>query len=104
VTVREAAPDDAAALAAAIDAHYAGHDFARRWDEARLAEWLAASPLPGPVNHCLVVSDPSGRLLAGTGNGHLSGTTSWPAGPYWRPERTDVMRCVLKPNQCIRPT
>jgi hypothetical protein len=23
---------------------------------------------------------------------------------YWSPARTDVMRCVLKPNQCIRPT
>jgi len=23
---------------------------------------------------------------------------------YWRPPRTDVMRCVLKPSQCIRPT
>jgi hypothetical protein len=23
---------------------------------------------------------------------------------YWRPVRTDVMRCVLKPSQCIRPT
>jgi hypothetical protein len=23
---------------------------------------------------------------------------------YWSPERTDVMRCVLKPSQCIRPT
>jgi hypothetical protein len=22
---------------------------------------------------------------------------------YWSPERTDVMRCVLKPSQCIRP-
>jgi hypothetical protein len=22
---------------------------------------------------------------------------------YWRPERTDVMRCVLNPSQCIRP-
>ena len=23
---------------------------------------------------------------------------------YWIPARTDVMRCVLKPSQCIRPT
>jgi hypothetical protein len=23
---------------------------------------------------------------------------------YWRPARMDVMRCVLKPSQCIRPT
>jgi non-ribosomal peptide synthetase component F len=23
---------------------------------------------------------------------------------YWSPARTDVMRCVLKPSQCIRPT
>jgi Kef-type K+ transport system membrane component KefB len=22
---------------------------------------------------------------------------------YWSPARTDVMRCVLKPSQCIRP-
>ena len=26
-----------------------------------------------------------------------------PAG-YWSPARTDVMRWVLKPSQCIRPT
>ena len=23
---------------------------------------------------------------------------------YWSPARTDVMRWVLKPSQCIRPT
>ena len=23
---------------------------------------------------------------------------------YWRPVRTEVMRWVLKPSQCIRPT
>jgi hypothetical protein len=23
---------------------------------------------------------------------------------YCRPPRTEVMRCVLKPSQCIRPT
>ena len=23
---------------------------------------------------------------------------------YWSPARTEVMRCVLKPSQCIRPT
>jgi hypothetical protein len=26
------------------------------------------------------------------------------AGSYWRPARTDVMRWVLKPSQCMRPT
>ena len=26
------------------------------------------------------------------------------SGCYWSPARTDVMRCVLKPSQCIRPT
>jgi hypothetical protein len=25
-------------------------------------------------------------------------------GRYWSPARTDVMRCVLKPSQCMRPT
>ena len=28
----------------------------------------------------------------------------WHLSSYWSPERTDVMRCVLKPSQCIRPT
>jgi anti-anti-sigma factor len=26
------------------------------------------------------------------------------AAGHWSPARTDVMRCVLKPSQCIRPT
>ena len=31
--------------------------------------------------------------------------TPWSVGlPYWRPPRTAVMRWVLKPSQCIRPT
>jgi GNAT superfamily N-acetyltransferase len=67
LTVRPAAAAELAEVAAAIDASYAGHDFARRWDQARLAGWLAASPFPDPVNHCMVVSDQSGRLLAGLG-------------------------------------
>ena len=38
------------------------------------------------------------------------GTEAFPREPchrlvsYWSPARTDVMRCVLKPSQCIRPT
>ena len=67
LTVRPADGGELAEVAAAIDASYAGHDFARRWDEERLAGWLAASPLPDPVNHCLVVADSSGRLLGGLG-------------------------------------
>jgi GNAT superfamily N-acetyltransferase len=67
LTVQPAADTELAEIAAAIDASYAGHDFARRWDETRLAGWLAASPFPDPVNHCLVVTDRSGRLLAGLG-------------------------------------
>lgn len=67
LTVRPAANAELAEIGAAIDAHYADHDFARRWDQTRLAGWLAASPFPDPVNHYLVVSDQSGRLLAGLG-------------------------------------
>jgi GNAT superfamily N-acetyltransferase len=67
LTVRPAAPGELAEIAAAVDAWSAGHDFARRWDAARLGDWLAASPLPDPVNHYRVVSDESGRLLAGLG-------------------------------------
>jgi predicted N-acetyltransferase YhbS len=67
LTVRPAAEAELGAIAAAVDEHYAGHDFARRWDTARLAGWLAASPFPDPVNHYLVATDQSGRLLAGLG-------------------------------------
>jgi hypothetical protein len=37
LTVSPAAGAKLAEIAAAIDAHYAGHDFARRWDEKGLA-------------------------------------------------------------------
>jgi predicted N-acetyltransferase YhbS len=67
LTVRPAAPAELGEIAATVDEHYADHDFARRWDATRLADWLAASPLPDPVNHYLVVTDQSGRLLAGLG-------------------------------------
>jgi GNAT superfamily N-acetyltransferase len=67
LTVRAAASAELAEIAAAINAQYASHDFARSWDADRLAGWLAASPLPDPVNHYRVVTDESGRLLAGLG-------------------------------------
>ena len=67
LTVRPADGGELAEIAATIDASYADHDFARRWDEERLADWLAASPFPDPVNHYLVAADRSGRLLAGLG-------------------------------------
>ena len=67
LTVRPAVDAELGEIAATIDAHYAGHDFARRWNQTRLAGWLAASPFPDPVNHYLVVTDQSGRLLAGLG-------------------------------------
>ncbi|HEY1819017.1 MAG TPA: GNAT family N-acetyltransferase [Trebonia sp.] len=67
LTVRPAAEADLDGIAAAIDAHYADHDFARRWDVARLSDWLAASPFSDPVNHYVVVTDQSGQLLAGLG-------------------------------------
>ena len=34
---------------------------------------------------------------------YLNCARSLPAPPYWSPPRTDVMRSVLKPSQCIRP-
>jgi predicted N-acetyltransferase YhbS len=67
LTVRPAAPGELEEVAAAIDGWSASHNFARPWDAARLAGWLAASPLTDPVNHYRVVSDQSGRLLAGLG-------------------------------------
>ena len=33
-----------------------------------------------------------------------AGSAGQPSGGYWSPARTDVMRWVLKPSQCIRPT
>ncbi len=33
---------------------------------------------------------------------HLARADAEPG--YWRPARTEVMRWVLKPSQCIRPT
>jgi GNAT superfamily N-acetyltransferase len=86
-TVRPARGTELAQIGAAIDAHYAGHDFARRWDETRLADWLAASPFPDPVNHYLVVSDRSGRLLAGLGlheEGRISSLTIGHMPPHLR--------------------
>jgi predicted N-acetyltransferase YhbS len=67
LTVRPAAPAELEEIAAAVDAAGADHDFARHWDAARLAGWLAASPFPDPVNHYQVVTDSAGRLLAGLG-------------------------------------
>jgi GNAT superfamily N-acetyltransferase len=67
LTVRPATEAELDQIAAEIEAHYADHDFARHWDAPRLAEWLATSPFPDPVNHYLVVTDHSGRLLAGLG-------------------------------------
>jgi GNAT superfamily N-acetyltransferase len=67
LTVRPAAEAELDEITAAVDAHLADHDFARHWDAARLAGWLAASPFPDPVNHYQVVSDQSGRILAGLG-------------------------------------
>jgi predicted N-acetyltransferase YhbS len=67
LTVRPAAPAELEEIAAAVSAAGEDHDFARRWDAARLAGWLAASPFPDPVNHYQVVADSSGRLLAGLG-------------------------------------
>ncbi len=36
---------------------------------------------------------------------HVAGATFVPGTGvgYWSPARTEVMRCVLKPSQCIRP-
>jgi hypothetical protein len=45
---RAAASAELAEIAAAIDAQYASHDFARSWDAGTLADWLGASPLPDP--------------------------------------------------------
>lgn len=42
-----------------------GRTFARLWTAGRLRSWLDASPFPDPVNHYLVVTNRSGRLLAG---------------------------------------
>lgn len=67
LTVRAAAPGELGRIAQAIGTFSRGHDFARLWDEARLAAWLATGPLPEPVNHYRVVTDRSGRLLAGLG-------------------------------------
>jgi GNAT superfamily N-acetyltransferase len=67
LTVRPAADTELDEIAAAIDARSASHDFARLWDATRLADWLVVSPFPDPVNHYRVVSDRSGRLLAGFG-------------------------------------
>ncbi len=39
-------------------------------------------------------------------DGHGRSARAWSPSlvSYWSPARTDVMRCVLKPSQCIRPT
>lgn len=93
LTVRPACGTELSEIAAAIDAHYAGHDFARRWDQPRLAGWLAASPFPDPVNHYMVVSDRSGRLLAGLGLREEGRLTSLVIG-HW-PARLRVANAVL---------
>jgi hypothetical protein len=47
------------------------------------------------------LSPPSPRADTGS---RLEAVTALAQASYWSPARTDVMRCVLKPSQCIRPT
>ncbi|MFD0746467.1 GNAT family N-acetyltransferase [Phytohabitans flavus] len=63
--IRPAEEADLEQIAAALLGR--GYDLGHRWDPERLRSWLAASPLPQPVNHYLVATDRSGRLLAGLG-------------------------------------
>jgi hypothetical protein len=47
------------------------------------------------------------RLRDGTPRGRQEPHSQRAGGPavcYWSPVRTDVMRSVLKPSQCMRPT
>jgi predicted N-acetyltransferase YhbS len=67
LTVRPAGPGELGPVAVAVNADQAGHDFARPWPAGRLAQWLADSPFPEPVNHYQVAVDQSGQLLAGLG-------------------------------------
>jgi len=65
LVLRPAGDGDLEQVAEALTAR--PYDFGLRFDAERLGGWLAASPLPDPVNHYLVVTDRAGRLLAGLG-------------------------------------
>jgi len=95
--------------------------------ESRLPGPLA---IPAPLRHRagdaanvghatipFVLNEQDGTVVTGPGcvreDGQLTRTRLSPENfaasalqswPYWSPARTDVMRCVLKPSQCIRPT
>jgi len=67
VTVRPVEPGELSEVADRLGAFTAHHDLARPHTGETLAAWLASSPLPEPVNHYLVATDPAGRLVAGMG-------------------------------------
>ena len=69
------------------------------------------------VRHAVDAALAASRAVP-AGDGSAAPTLAWPAGrgepagapgrarpvDYWSPPRTEVMRWVLKPSQCIRPT
>jgi hypothetical protein len=65
--VRKVRADELAEVADHLEQFCADVDLARPRTGDDLAAWLAVSPLPEPVNHYLVATDRSGRLLAGMG-------------------------------------
>ena len=77
----------------------ADHDQRRRGKHARIGPgdrvllWVEQGGQGHPViaaNLTRIIFDISDHL-------------TWISVCYWSPARTDVMRCVLKPSQCIRP-
>jgi hypothetical protein len=58
---------------------------------------VSLTSLSSPVPSAITSASYSTERVEGRARSTISSV-------YWSPERTDVMRWVLKPSQCIRPT
>ena len=65
--MREASDDDLEATADGLNTFYRDYNFYRPQTAESLSRWLKQTPLSTPINHYLVATDSSGRLLAGLG-------------------------------------
>ncbi|MEO8394653.1 MAG: GNAT family N-acetyltransferase [Chloroflexota bacterium] len=67
IRVRDANEDDLAQSADHLNTFYRDYNFYRPHRAETLRDWLQQTPLPTPINHYLVATDSTGRVLAGIG-------------------------------------